>query len=405
MSNKHNPSRRSFLKSSVALPAAAAAIPGTAIAAKASQSKPLPMRKLGKNGPEVTMLNIGGMMSAHNPQYLDLAWNMGIRYFDTARVYKKGQSEKDVGAWMRKYPERRKELFVVNKDTPTKNPEQLIGMLDERLEAMGIDYVDLLFVHGMAPKYGKGTDLESLEWPKSDRLKKVFETIKASGKAKYCGFSCHDKLLADYLNAAAEGGFVDMIMLKYDPLLEKGSDLDKAIDACYNAGIGLIAMKTMRPFSKAPKNHPLLEDTGLTVAQNVLQAVWSDNRISSLCSNIENVQQMEENVSAAREFKQPLSAERLKALTEVASLTPAPMCPGCPSCSALAANTEYAFQDISRYVTYYEADGNLDARDYFRGLSTAQRDAGSLDLAALRDACRYNVDYPEIARRSEIYFA
>lgn len=405
MSNKHNPSRRSFLKSSVALPAAAVAIPGTVVAAKSEKSKALPMRRLGKNGPEVTMLNIGGMMSAHNPQYLDLAWNMGIRYFDTARVYKNGQSEKDVGEWMRKYPERRKELFVVNKDTPTDNPEQLIGMLDKRLEAMGVDYVDLLFVHGMAPKFGEGTDLDSLEWPKSDRLKKVFDKIKASGKAKYCGFSCHDKLLVDYLNAAAEGGFVDMIMLKYDPLLEKGSDLDKAIDACYNAGIGLIAMKTMRPFQKAPKNHPALEGTGLSTAQNVLQAVWSDKRISSLCSNIENVQQMEENVSAAKGFKEPFPAERLKALTEVASLTPSPMCPGCPSCDAWAAHTEYAFQDISRYVTYYEEDGNLEARDYFRRLPGAQRQVGSLDLARVRDDCRYNVDYPEIARRSEMYFS
>lgn len=406
MSNKQTTSRRNFLKSSVALPAAVVAIPGTAVAAaKADKSNPLPMRKLGKNGPEVTILNIGGMMSAHNPQYLDLAWNMGIRYFDTARVYKKGQSEVDVGEWVRKYPERRKEVFIVNKDTPTDNPEQLIGMLDERLEKMGIDYVDLLFIHGMSPKYGEGTDLESLEWPKSDRLKKVFAQIKASGKAKYCGFSCHDKLLVDYLNAAAEGGFVDMIMLKYEPLMQPGDDLDKALDACYNAGIGLIAMKTMRPFSKAPKNHPALEGTGLSTAQNVLQAVWSDKRISSLCSAIENVQQMEENTSAARAFKNPISDETRKALTEVASLTNSSMCPGCPSCNEWAKKTDYAFQDISRYVTYYEDDGNCEARDYFQRLSPAQRNVGNLDLARVRDECRYNIDYPEIAKRSEKYFA
>ena len=345
-------------------------------------------------------------MSAHNPQYLELAWNMGIRYFDTARSYKNGKSEADVGEWVRKNPDRRKEVFIVEKeDRCSKNPEQLLEMIDERLAAMGIDYVDLFFIHGMSPKYGQGTDLESMEWPKSDRLKKVFEQIKASGKAKYCGFSCHDKLMVDYLNAAAEGGFVDMIMLKYDPLMEKGGAEDKAIEACHKAGIGLIAMKTMRPFRDAPKNHPALEGTGMTTAQDVLQAVWSDKRISSLCSAIENVQQMEENTAAARSFKEPLSAERLKALGEVASLAPSSMCPGCSSCNALAAKTEYAFQDISRYVTYYEKDGILEARDYFRSLPVEQRRVGDLDLAQVRDACRYNVDYPEIARRSEMYFA
>ncbi len=402
---QHNPSRRNFLKSSVALPAAVASLPASvAVSATMDRTKPLPMRKLGKNCPEVTMLNIGGMMSAHNPQYLDLAWNMGIRYFDTADCYKKGQSEKDVGAWVRKYPERRKDVFIVTKDHPTKEPEQLLTMIDKRLENIGIDYVDLFFIHGMSPRYGDKS-LDSLEWPKSDRLRKVFDQLKTSGKVKYCGFSCHDAKLTQYLHAAAEGGFIDAIMLKYNPMMQPGDDLDQAIQACYDAGIGLVAMKEMRPFADAPKAHPSLEDSGLTTHQTVLQAVWSDKRIASICSAIENVQQMEENTMAARLYKDPLSPEARKALTEVASLSTVPMCPGCPSCNSWAGKTEYAFQDISRYVTYYEKDGNFEARDYFRRLNGNQRNASGVDLAQISRDCQYNIDYAEIARRSEAYFA
>ena len=74
-------SRRRFLQASIALPAALSAVGGVraapaAPAAKADTATVLPRRKLGRNGPEVTMLNIGGMMAAHNPQYLDLAWKM-----------------------------------------------------------------------------------------------------------------------------------------------------------------------------------------------------------------------------------------------------------------------------------------------------------------------------------------
>ena len=402
---QHNPSRRNFLKSSVVLPAAVAGLPAGAVAAaKVDRSQPLPMRKLGKNGPEVTILNIGGMMSAHNPQYLDLAWNMGIRYFDTADCYKKGQSEKDVGAWVRKYPERRKDVFIVTKDHPNKEPEQLLTMIDQRLENMGMDYVDLFFIHGMSPRYGDGS-LDSLEWPKSDRVRKVFDQLKASGKVKYCGFSCHDKLLTEYLHAAAEGGFIDVIMLKYNAMMEPGDDLDQAIQACHDAGIGLVAMKEMQPFKNAPKTHPSLEGTGLTTHQTVLQAVWSDKRIASICSAIENVQQMEENTMAARLYSNPLSPDARKALTEVASLTTAPMCPGCPSCNAWARQTEYAFQDISRFVTYYEQQGNFEARDFFRQLSPAEKDFRGVDLAKISHDCQYNIDYVEIARRSEAYFA
>ena len=404
MKNTKPTSRRDFLKSAVVLPAAVAALPATVVAADRTEAEPstaLPMRKLGRNGPEVTILNIGGMMSAHNPQYLDLAWNMGIRYFDTADCYMNGRSEKNVGAWVNRYPERRKDAFIVTKDHPKKGPEELLTMIDRRLENMGIDYVDMFFIHGIGPKqYGK----DSLDWPKSDRLKDVFDELKASGKVKYCGFSCHDKKLIKYLHAAAEGGFIDAIMLRYNPLMRPGDDLDRALDACHEAGIGLVAMKEMKAFEKAPVSHPDLEESGLTTHQLVLQAVWSDPRIASVCSSIENVQQMEQNTMAARVYKDPLSPGALKTLGQIAALATAPMCPGCPNCEAWAQKTHYAFQDISRYVSYYESDGNTEARETYRQLTNQERSPEGVDLARIRDECQYHVDYPEIARRSEYYF-
>ena len=48
---------------------------------------------------------------------------------------------------------------------------------------------------------------------------------------------------AEYLQAAAEGGFVDAIMLQYTPWLDKDAPLNRALDACHKKGIGLISMK------------------------------------------------------------------------------------------------------------------------------------------------------------------
>ena len=59
----------------------------------------------------------------------------------------------------------------------------------------------------------------------------------------------------------------------------------------------------MKPLAKAPRLHPKLEGSGMTTHQNLLHSVWSDHRISSICSSMENVQQMEENTLAARSFK------------------------------------------------------------------------------------------------------
>ena len=61
--------------------------------------------------------------------------------------------------------------------------------------------------------------------------------------------------------------------------------------------------------------------------------------------------------------------------------------------------------DLSRYVTYYEQDGLLEARDYYHRLDPAVRTAPPEALSAARDACPFHVNYPEIVRRAERYFA
>ena len=401
-------SRRRFLQTSIALPAALTALGGAAPAA--GQDAPaedaadpvLPRRKLGRNGPEVTIVSLGGMMSAHSTQFLDIAWKLGIRFFDSARVYLNGRSEQNIAEWLRRYPERRKEVFITTKDSASRGPEQLLTAVDERLKACGTDYLDLFYMHGIgARSHGE----ESLEWPRSDRFKKVCEQLKESGKCRLSGFTCHDRQLTDYMKAAADGGFLDVIMLRYDPRQSPGSDMDQALEACHKAGIGLVAMKAMIPFRNAPRNNPVCEGLGLTTHQAVLHATWSDPRIAAACISMDNVQQIQENSEAARKFTGALPEEGRKALQEVAALSPIPMCPGCPSCEQYAKAGAFAFYDIARFVCYYEQFGNVAARQYYRELPDADRDAASVDLAALRDGCHYHVDYPEIARRAERYFA
>jgi hypothetical protein len=81
------------------------------------------------------------------------------------------------------------------------------------------------------------------------------------------------------------------------------------------------------------------------------------------------------------------------------------MCTGCPACAEFSAKTNFAFHDISRFVTYYEQDGHLGARELYQALPENCRDSAKVDLTALRDACHFKTDYPEIIRRAEQYFA
>ncbi len=340
-------------------------------------------------------------MAAYSPEYLDIAWSMGIRYFDTADCYIQGKSEQRLGAWLAKYPERRKEVFIVSKDHPHQGPQQLLQMIDTRLANIGTDHLDLFLIHGISPReYGDA----SLTWPKSDDFKRVADQLKSSGKVKMVGFSCHDDWRAAYLMAAAQGGFLDAIMVKYTPFFTKGDDFDKALDACHQAGIGLIAMKTMRNTRDVPNRVPEFDKMGLEVHQALLHAVWSDPRISAVCNMIDNVNQMQSSTDAARSYKAPLHASHFETLRQLFLAGRRTMCPGCPACDAAGAASALAFQDIARFVTYYEQDGNLGARDMFHALAPAQRDFSSADLGALRDRCAFRTDYAEIMKRAERYF-
>jgi predicted aldo/keto reductase-like oxidoreductase len=402
-------SRRNFLKSTMTLPVALAAAPAffapsarAAEAPAAAAAEVLPRRQLGKSGPQVTMLCMGGMMEALSPDYLDIAWSMGIRYFDTADCYLGGKSEKIIGQWLAKYPERRKDIFLVSKDHPHGSPEPLLKMIDTRLAALGTSYLDAFYIHGLGTReYGE----DSVNWPKSDAYKKVADQLRSSGKAKMVGFSCHDGRLPDYLNSAAQGGFLDIVMLQFNPFYPKDGPLDKAVDAAHKAGIGLVAMKTMRSTRDVPKRLPELDKLGLTTHQAVLHAAWSDPRISVVCNMIDNVDQMTTSTAAARSYKTPLKFAHLELLRETILAGRRTMCTGCPSCEAFATQTGFAFHDIARFVTYYEQDGNVGAREYYQALPAEVRDASKVDLAALRDGCHFKTDYPEIIRRAERYFA
>ncbi len=408
-------SRRRFIQTSLAGSAAlagAALNPMTQASAQETSGEPsptdvsvdrgpLPKRKLGKTGREVTILITGGIMAIHGPKYLDMDWNLVISNFDTDDCYKKGQSERDVATWIGKHPDRRKELFLVTKDHPRKGPQQLLTMIDERLETLQTDYVDLFFIHGLSPKeYGPG----ALDWPKSGELKNVAEQLKKAGKIKFFGFSCHDKLKTDFLNAAAEGGFIDAIMVKYSPFIDKDPEFDRALDACHKAGIGLISMKELKGLRNMPKKTPIFEKEGMTTAQAILHAVWSDERIASICSSIDSMDYLFENTQAARSFEKPLTTAQIESLHQVAMASVPTFCPNCDGRCQKAAGTQVALNDIARYVSYYEDQGNTEARDWYRSLSEEERHDPNADLAAAQDACQCNLEFTKIMKKAERYF-
>ena len=398
-------SRREFLRTGAVVASAAAAAPAVALGApeEGDTPKSMPRRKLGRAGVEVPILSLGGSQKL-NDRMLNTVYDEGVHHIDTAGCYEEGNSEKAIGAWFKKTGHR-KDVFLVTKDHP-KSPDQWIQMLDLRREALQIDQIDLFFIHGLGADGDHGyPDEGGKDWPKSKEWAVAVEKMKESGKTRFVGFSTHCRPIERgiaLLNNAAQGGWVDAIMLVAAPqLIRENAEFNKALDTCYKAGVGLISMKETRGgLAHIKEIYPEFEAKGLTPHTAVLHAVWSDERFVSICSHMDTIKKLTENAEAARSFK-PMTEDEQASVHRMLRGHRRTFCHGCDGSCRRAAGTETAFNDIARYLSYYEEDGRrAEARALFAALTPEQRDWSGADLCAASQACVSSLDFPDILDRA-----
>jgi predicted aldo/keto reductase-like oxidoreductase len=291
-------------------------------------------------------------------------------------------------------PEVRKQIFLATKE-PVRSIGDVIKNVDQRLDALGTDYIDLLYYHGL----GRG----QVDWAKSREMRREIEAIKKTGKVRFVGFTTHDGgAMADQLGAAAEGGFVDAVMLSYAPWLKKDSALNKAMDACAKKQIGLVAMKLFAgrgALSSVYQKAPVLKERGLNPHQALLHAAWSDERLACVCVAMTNTDQVRENIDAALRYE-PLKETQILELRDAVLAAGPTMCANCDGSCCHAGGTKARLGDLARLLTYHEDHGaRVMARAEYAELTDEERDWLGADLDAARAACHSHLDFARILPR------
>ena len=178
----------------------------------------------------------------------------------------------------------------------------------------------------------------------------------------------------------------------------RDSRLNRALDACYEKNIGLVAMKLVAGnLSKRVRfQAPTLQQRGLNPYQGVLQAIWSDERIAAACVAMFNTDQVNQNTDAARHF-QPMNPTEIHEL-RAALLDAGPMmCAECDGRCGRAAGTEARLADLTRFLTYHEHHGARRwARDNYAELTEEERNWHGADLDAARAACPTKLDFAQL---------
>ncbi|MCP4747158.1 MAG: aldo/keto reductase [Desulfobacteraceae bacterium] len=357
-------SRRNFLKiagaagaGSLILSNAHASLEKTGVlAAKNAEPMKVPTRSFGRSRREVSILSLGGMFDlSANQLMLKQAIKWGVTYWDTADCYHRG-SERGIGKYFERNPKDREKIFLVSK-SDNRDPEGMSKLLERSLKRLKTSYLDLYFVHAIR-------SISELD----DNTRRWAQKAKAEKKIRLFGFSTHSNMEQCMLEAA-KLDWIDGIMMTYNFRNLNTPLMKKALDACYNAGIGLTAMKTQgsRTYWKKANEEPLkiYEKEGLTIEQAKLALVWENPKISAICSQMDTMKLLQANVEAAVR-KKALSSHTKDLLERYALETSGEYCAGCSDICESACGNIARVTDIMRHHMYNRSYGKPEwAREYF----------------------------------------
>ncbi|MFN0207631.1 MAG: aldo/keto reductase [Planctomycetota bacterium] len=222
--------RRDFLKLSTAAAVGAAGM-------QQKDVKTLPVVNLGKTGRVVPRMGlgcfpVGNLTSADEAQkILRRAFDLGIRYIDTAPSYSSGTSERRVGEALKSY--NRKEFFITTK-TLERGASGARRELEQSLKRLSLDYVDCIQVHEIHD------DFELLA--KKESVLAGLEKAREEGLVKFIGITCHRD--PAYLIKAFERYEFATALIPVNPIDTKHLSFTRELlPVATKKGIATIAMK------------------------------------------------------------------------------------------------------------------------------------------------------------------
>ena len=375
-------SRREFLASGIALPAAAltptllsGGLRGdsTNIVSGMEAANGLEYRILGKTGLKVTSVGFGCMITS-DPSVISKAVDLGVNYFDTARGYQHGNNERMVGAAL---GDRRKSVFVSTK-SEAEDKKSALADLDTSLQELRTDYLDIWYLHSK-------DEPESL----NAGLLEAVQFAKAQGKARFVGLSTHSA--ETMVPAAIKTGVLDVVLITYNYTM--GSRLDPVIGAAEKAGLGVVAMKVMAHGKK---------DLKPGVGPAALKWVLKNKGVRTTIPSMVDMDQLDQNFRTMSSAFSPADQAVLTACLD--QLAPV-YCRMCGNCRGMCPRG-LPVAVMLRYLTYADGYGQFAlGRERFQGLPEDIRNVRCADCGTCIVDCPNGVQVSRRLGKAQALFA
>lgn len=265
----------------------------------------IPKVPFGSGGPPVTRVGLGGEgvlrtwgAEADARSVIHHALDLGITYYDSARVY--AGSESYYGSVWSGSPEARIEAFQTSKSA-SRGRDEVLRDLETTLATLKTDHLDLWQIHDVRTV----ADLRAIEGP-GGALEGFLES-KEAGTVHRIGVTGHHD--PEILLRAIREWPVDSVLLPINPVEGVlGGFTDVVIPEAKERGLAVIAMKVLGA------GHYLSPEGGIDAALLIRYALSHDITLAIVgCSTPGEVSQL---ADAGLKFV-PMSPEEMKELEDL----------------------------------------------------------------------------------------
>ena len=297
----------------------------------------------------------------------------GLNYFDTAHGYLGGLSETAIRDCVVKRYDRSKFLLTDKLTTVFfQKEEDILPFFENQLKWCGVDYFDFYLMHAQ--------DHDNYQKYKRCRAYEIGWQLKQEGKIRHFGISFHDK--ADVLDMIlTEHPEVEVVQIQFNYVDYEDASVEsrKVYEVCEKHGKPVIVMEPVKGGSlvKLPAEaDKILRDLhGGSNASYALRFAASFPNMSMVLSGMSNMEQMQDNLSAMRDFES-LNEQEMDAVHRVCdifrglNLVP---CTGCRYCVEESSCPKgIRIPDMFSSLNAHEAFHNWNTGYYYNNIITGE---------------------------------
>ena len=347
---------------------------------KKGDRKRMVYRVLGKTGIKLPVITMG-VMNTDNPNLVRAALNAGMYHLDTAQTYQRGTNEAMIGEVLKGRPRdsfaiATKARLSIDRNTglysEEATEEAYTKKIDTSLKNLGLDHVDIFYHHGI---WVRDTVLY-------EPVLKALEKAKKAGKIRAIGITTH-RNEPEVIQAAIDSKVYDVVLTAYNFQQKHATEVKKAIAQAAEAGLGIVAMKTLG--GKRVMEKPGAESIDVKAA---LKWVLQDSNVHTIIAGFTTFDQMNMDLSIMKDMALTRTEkENLKSATLLSGL----YCQGCGQCVSQC-TYQLPIPDLMRAYMYVYGYRNLvAAQDLLFSLNLPAEICGDCASCPVKCLNRWNV--------------